>query len=178
MPGLVRSLSLLLCLSQAQPAQCGEPWPAQAHELGEHIRLVQLRHSDEGLRKTYLDRRGRRKDGMLLPRIIAFDELGRLLGGQVGFKTGDMRGLPRVAHSGRPIANASGIGDVLGELEMADGQAVERDDLPPGDLYIVVYRAGDCGRCDKLDNELHRVIRRMRRHAIVLIEVDSDPRRL
>lgn len=174
----LKPLLALLCLSLAHTAHGTQPLPTHAHELGEHIRLLRLQHSDEGLRKTYLDQRGRRKGGMLLPRIMAFDERGRLLGGQAGFKTADMRGLPRLAHSGRPIRNASGIDDVLEELEAGNGQTVERADLPAGDLYLVVYRAGNCDRCDRLDDELHRVIRRMRRHDIVLIEVDSDPARL
>ena len=143
-----------------------------------HVRTIRLRHSAEGLRKTYLDRLGRRKDGMHLPRIIVFNGEGRLLGGQAGFRTGDMRHLCRLVHDDNPFPRAADLEDTLAELETPAGVPVVPADIPEADAVLVVYRSADCQRCDRLDAELAVVVAGLRRHRFVWLAVDSDPARV
>jgi hypothetical protein len=143
-----------------------------------HVRTIRLRHSAEGLRKTYLDRLGRRKDGMHLPRIIVFNGEGRLLGGQGGFRTGDMRHLRRLVHEDKPFPRAADLEDTLAELETPAGAPVAPAYIPEADAVLVVYRSADCQRCDRLDAELSVVVARLHRHSFVWLEVDSDPARV
>lgn len=151
---------------------------AVAHPDLDNVVTVALRHSAEGLRKTYLDRQGRRKDGMQLPRIIVFNGEGRLLGGQGGFSTGDMRHLRRLVHDDKPFPRAADLEDTLAELETADGTAVPRAALPAADVFLVVYRSADCPRCDRLDAELAVVVRGLHRHRFAWLMVESDPGRV
>lgn len=168
------------------PAGAVEPGvdaPGVAVSVAAHPQLanagtIALRHSDEGLRKTYLDRRGRRKDGMQLPRIIVFNAQGRLLGGQAGFRTGDMRHLRRLVHDDRPFPRAASLDDTLAELETPAGEAVQQAGLPAADVYLVVYRSADCERCDRLEAELAVVVGGLYRHRFAWLVVDSDPGRL
>jgi hypothetical protein len=143
-----------------------------------NVASLALRHSAEGLRKTYLDRQGRRKDGMHLPRIIVFNGEGRLLGGQAGFRTGDMRHLRRLVHDNRPFPRAADLEDTLAELETPDGAPVLPSDLPAADVVLVVYRSAGCPRCDRLDAELAVVVAGLHRHRFAWLVVDSDPGRV
>jgi hypothetical protein len=186
---LLATAAIVLAGVVATPAPAdepaGPPAPARAldrgrspGELPAHVQQVALRHSSEGLRKTYLDPQGRRKDGMLLPRIIVFNDEGRLLGGQAGFRTGDMRGLRRVVHQGKPFQRAADLEDTVAELETPEGGPMLVSDLPEADVFVLVYRSPGCDRCDRLYAELAVVIAGLHRHRFAWLVVDSDPERM
>lgn len=162
--------ALLLCCGLA----CVGSVRAQT-KVPDHIVRMEWQHSQEGLRETYLDRQGRPKDGMLVPRLIVFDDEGLLLGGQTGFRTGDMRGMRKLVREGRPYRLAPGLKDAREEAMTRDGKPAIDADLPAADIYVLLYRSNDCERCDRLDDELTRVIARMRGTRFVWIDVDSDP---
>lgn len=161
----------------AQPIDGGAGQGAQ-HDGPGHVERIDWRHGDEALRKTYLDPRGRRKPDMKLPRIIVFDAEGRLLGGQSGFRTGDMRGLRRMVQQARPYQFAATLDDTREEAVMADGTPATDVPLAPADIHLVVFRADDCPRCDRLEDELARVVAGLLKHRFLWITIDSDPDRL
>lgn len=171
---LLVARSGLAMMAPAPPAAAADDPVA----LPADVEQLQLRHGIEGLCKTYLDSRGRRKDGMRLPCIIVFDRDGRLLGGQGGFRSGDLRGLRRIVHGGKPFRFAASLDDTLAEIDTAAGAPATSVPRPDADFHVVVHRSAQCPRCDRLDHELRIVLAGLHRHRFAWYAVDSDPARL
>jgi len=68
-----------------------------------------------------------------------------------GIRGGMERQLDWVIDNSRTERNMVRLDRLLERLEDKEGAEVGLDDLPPADLYVVLYRRADCAACDALE---------------------------
>jgi hypothetical protein len=161
---------LLGALAVASAAYCTV---AHASDTPALVNVIELRQTDASLRETYA--KGKR---MGLPRMVMFDDQGRVIYGARGFRDDLPRQLHEALKKDRPIATPITLDAVLAEVEDANGNALVVSDLPKADVYLVDYWADWCQPCRQMSHALDGALKHWEGVHSVWLKIESDPQKL
>jgi Thioredoxin len=143
-----------------------------AADEGQHVQIIELRHTDEAIKQTY--QKGRR---VSLPRLFVFDGQQRLIVAEAGFHTTLDKELLDIVRRDRPLKMPVTLEMVLAETRDSHGNPVTVESLPAADLYVVDYWAEWCAPCRQLTHTLDDTLNHWADKKSVWIKIESDPRK-